>query len=293
MNYQKLILENVQDYVFVLDGDVIVFATPSVSKFGYEVIGKKIYEFVDSKEKVKISEALKSLKDELEIRVLSKRKDRKRVWVDAKAKKVGNYVIVVGRDVSRLVSLETLLKAALDLLRFMPREVDELEKTLRKYFDDARFSEEIQEFEFKAGEVVVPVKFQDRILGTLKIYLPDWFEVKNEDLELFNIIGECMAKNILMLESRKIVKNSLIVLKEASADLALLIDRIRNPLMAINGLIEVKVGGEVYEKVHKQVKAIEEIVRTLDEEWDKIEKLADEIIETFALLERLKASDVR
>lgn len=297
MDYLKLALENVRDRVYVLRDDVVVFVTPSVRILGYEVsevLGKKIYEFVDDEDKGRIIEALKSLKDgvEIETRVLGKRKDGKRVWIEARGKKIGEYVVVVSREISRLVSFETLLRAALDLLRYSPREIDELENILRKYFDDAKFSEEVQELRFKVGEVTVPVKFQDRILGSLTICLPDWFELSVEDLELFNIIGECVAKNMLMLESRKIVRNSLIALKAASENLALLVDRIRNPLAAINGLVEVKVGGEVYEKVHEQVNAIEEIVRTLDDEWGKVDKLADKLIEAFTFLERLGVSEV-
>ena len=298
MDYQKLVLENIRDRVYVLrrDGE-IVFATPSVKALGYEVsevIGRKIYELVDEKYRERIIETLKSLKDgaELRFRVLGRRRGGRRFWVEATARKVGEYAVVVSRDISRLASFETLLRATVDLLKNVPGEADELENILRKYFVDAKFSEEVQKLTIRAGEITIPVKVQDRVMGSLTLSLPDWFEICDEDLEILNIIGECVAENMLMLKSRKVVRNSLIALKAASENLALLVDRIRNPLAAINGLVEVKVGGEVYEKVHEQINAIEEIVRTLDEEWEKVDKLADKLIEAFTFLERLEVSEV-
>ena len=177
------------------------------------------------------------------------------------------------------------------MLRYSPSEIDEVENILREYFDDASFSEKIQDFKIKVGEVTVPVRFQDRVLGSLKIQLPDWFEVTAEDMELFNVLGECVAKNMIMLESRRIIRSSLVAIKAASENLALLVDRIRNPLAAINGFVEVKVGGDVYEKVHEQVMAIEEIVKTLDDEWEKVDRLADKLSEAFSVLERLGTTE--
>ncbi|KUJ92453.1 MAG: hypothetical protein XD40_2347 [Archaeoglobus fulgidus] len=257
-----------------------------------EVVGKKFIEFIWEGNREDVLKIIRSLTDgaECEIRALAKKKDG-RAWIDARCKKVGEYLIVVARDVSRLVSLETLLRATLDMLRHSPSEIDEVENILREYFDDASFSEKIQDFKIKVGEVTVPVRFQDRVLGSLKIQLPDWFEVTAEDMELFNVLGECVAKNMIMLESRRIIRSSLVAIKAASENLALLVDRIRNPLAAINGFVEVKVGGDVYEKVHEQVMAIEEIVKTLDDEWEKVDRLADKLSEAFSVLEKLGTTE--
>ncbi|MDK2827180.1 MAG: hypothetical protein PWQ44_2360 [Methanolobus sp.] len=291
----ELVLENIRDGIFVIQNDVIVFATPSVKEAGYdisEVVGKKFIEFIWEGNREDVLKIIRSLTDgaECEIRALAKKKDG-RAWIDARCKKVGEYLIVVARDVSRLVSLETLLRATLDMLRHSPSEIDEVENILREYFDDASFSEKIQDFKIKVGEVTVPVRFQDRVLGSLKIQLPDWFEVTAEDMELFNVLGECVAKNMIMLESRRIIRSSLVAIKAASENLALLVDRIRNPLAAINGFVEVKVGGDVYEKVHEQVMAIEEIVKTLDDEWEKVDRLADKLSEAFSVLEKLGTTE--
>ncbi|WP_086975495.1 PAS domain S-box protein [Archaeoglobus fulgidus] len=295
MDYMELVLENIRDGIFVIQNDVIVFATPSVKEAGYdisEVVGKKFIEFIWEGNREDVLKIIRSLTDgaECEIRALAKKKDG-RAWIDARCKKVGEYLIVVARDVSRLVSLETLLRATLDILRHSPSEIDEVENILREYFDDASFSEKIQDFKIKVGEVTVPVRFQDRVLGSLKIQLPDWFEVTAEDMELFNVLGECVAKNMIMLESRRIIRSSLVAIKAASENLALLVDRIRNPLAAINGFVEVKVGGDVYEKVHEQVMAIEEIVKTLDDEWEKVDRLADKLSEAFSVLEKLGTTE--
>ena len=203
MDYLKLVLETIKDRVYVLrDDGEIIFVTQSMMKaFGYgasEVIGRKIYELADEEYRERVVETLKSLEDgdEVKMRLLVKRKDGKRVYAGVIAKKIGEYVVVLGREVSNTVSLETLMRAAIDLLRNLPREVDEVESILRKYFDDAKFSEEVQELTVKNGEVTVPVKFQDKVLGSLTLCLPDWFELGDDNLELFTNNGrECGEKH--------------------------------------------------------------------------------------------------
>ncbi len=292
MDYQKIAFESFREIVVIARGEVIVFVSPSVRMAGYdvsEVVGRKFYEFISDEDRGSISEILNSLREDSEVtkRLLVKRKDGKKMWLEATCKKVNDHIVAVARDVSRLVSCETLLKGSLDLMSFVPDDVEELERALRKYFPDAKFLEEVKEFNLKENEVTLPVKFQGKELGGFWIHLPDWFELDVDDLRLFDFLGSILARNMLMIESRKVMRSSLIAIKAASENFATLVDRIRNPLAAINGLVEVKVGGEVYEKVHEQVKAISEIVKILDVEWIKIDKIADELIKTFNLLETL------
>ena len=97
-------------------------------------------------------------------------------------------------------------------------------------------------------------------------------------------MGESVAKSMLILESRKVIKDALATLKAASENIALLVDKIRNPLAAINGFVEVKVGGEVYEKLHEQVNAINEIVGMLDERWGELDNQVDKIQQSCRIL---------
>lgn len=277
MDYSKIILDNIRDIILVVRGDEIVFATPSVREFGYdvsEVINKKYYEFLSE-----FTELQKSLKDgdSFEIKALAKKKNG-RAWIEAKCKKVGEILVVIARDVSREVSIETLLRAIVDVLKSAPAEIEEIEEILQKYFVNAEYSDETKELTLKNGEIIIPVRVGEELRGSLRIFIPDWFKISEEDFKLLEILGECVARNLIVLETRRIVLNSLVAIKAASESLALLVDRIRNPLAIINGLVEIKVGGDVYERVSEQVEEILNILRLLEKEWKKIDELAEDLL---------------
>ncbi len=134
----KLLLENMSDFLFLIDKDgIIKFTTPyTLTYFGYEeieVIGKSFFEFIYSHDLERLiqdfSEAVRDKKIEQKIYRVVK-KNGHLFWMEITGNAIENNnleFVIVGRDISERIEIQEQLKR-------QHKELLELNATKDKFF---------------------------------------------------------------------------------------------------------------------------------------------------------------
>ncbi len=119
--------------------------------------------------------------------------------------------------------------------------------------------------------VILPMRFQDRILGFFLAETGGMLE--REELDFLQVLLDdvAFAINALRLDrARKIAYHGI---ERVIEEFTLLIDGIRNPLAVISGIAELETPEKVKERILKEVEKIDAITRKIDEIWMGAEHL--------------------
>ncbi len=290
------IIENVRDAVFVIENGRIVFASPSVKYAGYnpaEMVGKHVAEFVYGEDVEKIVELLTKLErgeiEEFEIRVRARARDRI-VWVEVRGRKIGEQIVFVARNISEFVSLNTMLRAAVDASRLLQRFAswEEIVASLRGHFSDAEinFGEGSATTTLSGRTLTAPIKIGEEVVGSLTVELPEWFAVHGKAVEIFEAIASDIAVSIVLRRLREAGLTSLDTIREAIGALEKLVDGVRNALAIIEGIAEMKMDAGTSKTVTEQVDRIVRLMDEIDRIWPRMEEAEAKLRLALAEMER-------
>ncbi len=290
------IVENVRDAVFVIENGRIVFVSPSVKNAGYnpaEMVGKHVSEFVYGEDVEKIVELLTKLErgeiEEFEVRVRARARDRI-IWVEVRGRKIGEQIVFVARDISELVSLNTMLRAAVDASRLLQRFAswEEIVASLRGHFSDAEinFGEGVATTTLSGRALTAPIKVGEEAVGSLTVELPEWFAVHGEAVEVFEAIASDIAVSIVLRRLREAGLTSLDTIREAIRTLEKLVDGVRNALAIIGGVAEMKMDAGTSKTVTEQVNRIVRLMDEIDRVWMRMEEAEAKLRLALAEMER-------
>ncbi len=289
-------IENVRDAIFVIENGRIVFASPSVKDAGYdpaEMVGKHVAEFVYGEDVEKIVELLTKLErgeiEEFEVRVRAKARDRI-IWVEVRGRKIGEQIVFVARNISEFVSLNTMLRAAVDASRLLQRFAswEEIVASLRGHFSDAEinFSEGVATTTLSGRTLTTPIKIGEEAVGSLTVELPEWFVVHGEAVEVFEAIASDIAVSIVLRRLREAGFTSLDTIREAIRALEKLVDGVRNALAIIGGIAEMKMDAGISKTVTEQVNRIVRLMDEIDRVWLRMEEAEAKLRLALAEMER-------
>ena len=307
MEHFDLVIRNVHDVILITKKDRIEFATPSVKIAGYEVsevVGKSIFEFIEECDINRVRRLLEEIESgktkEIEERVRVKGKTRKFV-VEVNGRVEGDKLIIVGRDVSDKVSLETVLEASVEILRELPFiEWEVIVDILKKYFEDASLFIDgeygegilIEKTVVDGNMVSTPVKLGNQVFGVLSITAPEWFVFNEKTMGAVEGIARDIAEAIITKRSRDAIFKSLNALKDATEDFGILVDGIRNPLAAIQAYAELRLHGELRNKIIEQVRRVVDLVKRIEQGWLRVEAVEAEIRDLVECLENVQREEI-
>ncbi|AGK60763.1 PAS domain S-box [Archaeoglobus sulfaticallidus PM70-1] len=122
--------------------------------------------------------------------------------------------------------------------------------------------------------IVFPMKVDDTTKGFITIHskiLPN-----GEEIELLSTLANDLAFAIKAFELEEAKKRAFRQIEDNIEKFAILVDQIRNPLSVISGTAEMKVKNkEIAELILKQVEAINDLVKRLDDGWLESEKVRE------------------
>ncbi len=281
MEFSKLILENIKECILIVENNTIKFSNVN------GLTGKRVYEFVHESYIDVFVKAMSELKggaiNEFEIEVLVKPPEGRLKWADINCKKAGDLVILTVRDITRMVSLETVLRAAVDVSR-LHADLEMVQVILQKYFPSATLCLEgctedmvVTETIFDGVTLTTPIIAGGEIVGSLSVELPEWFEVDEEIIDAFERLAADVAKTVVMQKAYNLIIKSINNLREAINSFAVLVDGIRNPLTAIQCLAETNVDRETSAKIKREVERVVKLIRSVENSWRDLERAEGEL----------------
>lgn len=290
--------ECVPDLIILHDGEKIIYANSAVERnLGYskkEVIGKKIYEFIHPDSIRVVEERIRKLKmgedvSATEEKFLTKNGSYRIYEVKSKSVEIQGkkLILTVGRDIterklyeSKLEKLNRILRTINAINDLIVRASDE-EKLLRDLIDIlSRVYKDVRVWIFEndryfkhfsangntdvESERIFPIIKNGKIFGFLSID----GDFEDDEAEIIRTLAKNIGCAISSLRNKRALKIAIEKIEENIEKIAVLIDKIRNPLTAIQGFAETICGDcEHKEKILKQVKRIEEFLNDLDRGW--------------------------
>jgi len=244
-----------------------------------------------------------------------RRKDGKYIWVEAVGKPIfnKNAGVISVRDVTEVVTLEGLLrtincvskvimhskskdelleKACLEMAKFFPavnvwlKEEDwQLVKSCGAFKEECGIVHEVMQ---KMKPVIktcescgrrkaaFPMITDGELKGVLVAYLNSVHELDREEVEMLDVLANDIAFALKTLELEEAKRKAYMQIEDNIYKFAILVDEIKNPLMAILSATEQSVEDErTKEIIIQQVNRIMEIVRQLDRGWIESEKVRE------------------
>jgi len=116
---------------------------------------------------------------------------------------------------------------------------------------------------------VMPVR-TDECNGSIAFFSSKPFD--QEELAILKTMASDMSRAIKNYELNRMKKEAYTKVEESIEKIALLIDRIRNPLTVISAYAELYPESEISDVIMKQVEKINGIIRNLDDEWRRSEE---------------------
>ena len=281
-----------------------------------EVVEKSVFEFVHPEDLTAVKKIFQEIVNKGVGKAICrvKRKDGEYVWIEAVGKVISfeeRIGIISARDVTETVTLENLLRVinnvgkvivhakdresllnnvCNELTAFFPavsiwlRE-EGLVKNCGKDFEICNFAEKVAkegETVFETCEVCGKVKAafpmiaDGELKGVLVTCLDRTQKLDEEELQMLDVLANDIAFAIKALELEEAKRKAYRQIEDNIYKFAILVDEIKNPLMAILGLAEEKVEDEeVRRKIIEQVERIKNIVKKLDEGWLESEKVRE------------------
>ncbi len=203
-----------------------------------------------------------------------------------KCRKIDDVTVLTARDITRIVSLETILRAAVDVSRrLLHADWDTIPTVLENYFPSAKLwlkdiygdGKVVTETTVDNGTLTTPIVADNEVLGSLSVRLPEWFEIDEEIIDAFEGLAADVATAVIMSRSYDLIIKSIANLREAINSFSVLVDGIRNPLTAIQCLAEIKVDEEISAKIKCEVERVVELIRRIEKSWEDLEKAEKEL----------------
>ncbi|MET1124053.1 MAG: PAS domain S-box protein [Archaeoglobaceae archaeon] len=277
--------ENSLDVIVVSDlkGNILEVNRAFEDVTGYsrtEVVGRHFSEFLPEDQVGEIyrkyNEAFRLRKDLKGVILKFVNKRGETVIAEGNVRLLWRNGKIVGfianfRDVTERLRLEDKLKKTNELLRKLlavseailkAESVEGLKREVEKLLSDygAKISEEESPFR---------IEWSGRFYG----YLHVTKELEEEEERLIRAMAENLAFAFSSLEERRAREEMLKKLIASTEHIAELVDKIRNPLAAIYGYAELLDDEELRKKIGRQVRRIEELVDTIELDWEEMENI--------------------
>jgi len=297
----RKIFENTPNIVGIIDSNgKIIEANPSMVKFlGVNPIGKTIFDVFKENAKRIFEYFKKSLEENRVINFQDSFGNRHFITTVIPTELGGKkHLILIARDVSELVILNRLLRAIAhirDEQTLLKRVCEELSPILTVTiclverdgirpvaaagdFDKVRNCKLLREpaecdgkcpeCEIK-GEIKqafsIPMEIDGEFLGIFAVHSTTE-EISDEMKEILRTFAKDLALALKSIEACRQIEHNI-------SQFATLIDRIRNPLAIIQALAELNLDEKTAKIIIEQVAKINEVLRELDECWEKSEMI--------------------
>lgn len=151
-----------------------------------------------------------------------------------------------------------------------------VKRVLEGEFVHSRAAEVCKTCKFRDHDVVIGIPMITGIekKGVLIIYLSADVEIPEKEMELLKTVGEDIAYALRSLEIDELRRKAYAQIQKNIEDLAIAIDRIRNPLAIISGIAEMMIDNrEISEKIMYEISRIESFLESLDKGWVESEEV--------------------
>ncbi len=118
---------------------------------------------------------------------------------------------------------------------------------------------------------VFPIMHDEKLLGVMAIYSE--IRISNEEVRLLQTLADDIALAINTIELEKMRERALMQIDRNIEQFAILVDKIRNPLAVITGIVEMRCDDETRGKIFEAVNKIESIIVELEKGWLESEEV--------------------
>ncbi len=118
----------------------------------------------------------------------------------------------------------------------------------------------------------LPMISEGKIMGVITVHSTSE-TISDEEIDLLQTFAKDLAFAIKSIELEKLKEKAYQQIEHNIEQFATLIDRIRNPLAAIQALAELNLDEKTAKKIIEQIERINEVIKELDKGWMESEKI--------------------